>query len=64
MQILESLVPILIENIDATNSDLSVVSLRVVSEISILMFHAQELNINEDARKQLKSLIENLFVDK
>jgi len=55
--------PSLIENIDSSNSDLRVESIKVFSEICSFYFNKQETEIAEDIRKKLKEFIENYFID-
>lgn len=61
---IEHIAPTLVENIDLINSDLSVESLRALSEISVVFYNKKEPIPNEDIKKQFKSLIEISFIDK
>ncbi len=55
--------PNLIESIDTINSNLSVESLRVLSEICSIFLHKKESILNEDLKKQLKKHIEINFIE-
>lgn len=57
------LVPALMDNIDSLNSDLRVESLKVLSELSSLIFNKQNDIATEDIRKELRSIIEGQFID-
>ena len=61
--IMKYLLPSLIDNIDSSNSDLRVESLKVLSEITNSFFNKQNEICGEDLRKELRLFIENQFID-
>ena len=61
--IMKHLLPSLLDNIDSSNSDLRVESLKVFSEITNIFFNKQNEVCGEDLRKELRNFIESQFID-
>lgn len=56
--------PSLMDNINSTNSDLRVASLKIVSELSGIFFGKQTNNpINQDSKEDLKNTIETQLIE-
>ena len=60
---MQNIIPTLISNVDTLNSDLSVQSLRVLSEIYSIVFQKQEAIVNDETKKQFKTILETHFID-
>lgn len=56
---MQFIIPQLVSNIDAANTELSVQSLRLLSEICFITFNKQESPFSDDFKKTLKQIIEN-----
>jgi hypothetical protein len=53
----------LISNIDFKNSDLSVQSLRLLSDLYSLVYQKQVNTLNNETKKQFKTILESQFID-
>ncbi len=61
--IMTFLLPSLMDNIDSSNSDLRVESLKVFSEIANIILNKQSEISRDELRKEMKKFIENHFID-
>jgi hypothetical protein len=53
----------MIENINSNNAGLRIECMKVMSEICLLFFNTQQQTVNDEIRKQLRTFIENHFID-
>ena len=61
--IMKCLLPSLMDNIDSSNSDLRVESLKVFSEITNIFLNKQNEISREELRRDVKKFIENHFIE-
>jgi len=61
--ILQHILPALVENMVAVNSELKIAGLKFLSELSCQFFNLNEKIVSDEIKRQLRSFIEKSFVD-
>jgi hypothetical protein len=60
---MDSVVPALMENINIANADFRVEAIKIVSDLSLLIFNKQNEIGTDGLRNNFKNLIESQFFD-